>query len=388
MDCQEKDEFVLKRIVHDLWRRTAAVLASAVILLSTGLHHTEGARRGSVQFSDGETITGGISLTPGMKLKIHDGTRLRVLSFDLVREIRFMPGKEKMEHKWRFTEPGRTQKEKIGEPYPVRYIRAVIDMAGNQTVRGHLYTTALYVEGEKETRKVILSVKQRGQEGETFADIVYPVRIAFEDETGVMPGRISVRIQFAGKEPDRRTEDMARDERTMDGNETEVRALAYGALARLEAVRKEKSNEFMFPFSSGAKMFIAVKVGDTISVGWPESEDEKTISRVTAALKDARDFFDGRKLLGVYRDNSSGDIYSLLMLSRKGKTTLDGALTRPWRLGIWRWKEENSNRIMLAKRGYFFRGLISPRAKPPKVNLSSKMWDLELKNGTVLEVND
>jgi hypothetical protein len=199
----------------------------------------------------------------------------------------------------------------------------------------------------EKTEKVILLAKQRGKKGETMQSLVYPTRIVFRDET--VQVEKSVRLQL--------------------GMKGVVVALTRGALVRLEA----KGD--VLPSPLGAEIFVAVKDGEKITVGWPAENDAKFLKLVQEALPNVRDFFDDQKLLGVWRDPVSGDVYSAMMLERKGQTTLNAEKSQPWRCEVWRWKyEPDDNRLMIAGRGYFFRGIIARGAKAPVVVVSPELW--------------
>ena len=93
------------------------------------------------------------------------------------------------------------------------------------------------------------------------------------------------------------------------------------------------------------------------------------------ALANSEDFFDERRVLGVFRDKAAGEVYSLILAARKGQTTLEEARSQPWRLEIYRWKtEEDSERLMLAGQGYLFRGIGAKGEAVPAVELSDKLW--------------
>jgi hypothetical protein len=301
-------------------------------------------------------MEGAIWGTPGIDLRIHDGTRLSVVSLDRVQEIRFAPEKEAMEQKWRFVEAGRTEKQKWGEPYPVRFVRATVLLGGGQTMSGHLYTSVLYVEQTNRTQKVVLDFKQRGKEGQRLEDLVYPVRVEFADKAGEVAGNIRVALGAS-----------------YAGGEVEVAALTGNALVRLEG-RRQENGDFLLPPAFGERIFLGVRTPALIAAGWPSGGDTQTAVRVSEAMKNAQDFFDERQLLGVQRDSSEGNIYSLVMLSRKGATTLGGERTQPWRLVVWRWREDEGGRLMLAGVGYLFRGIMARGERPPEVELSPAMW--------------
>ncbi|MEI8314863.1 MAG: hypothetical protein WCG79_05365 [Verrucomicrobiota bacterium] len=307
-------------------------------------------RPGVVQFSNGDTLAGQISLTPGAELKVIAGTTLRTLALDKVQEIRFAPEEETLEQKWRFPVAGQTRKEKWGLPYPVRHLRATLVLGDGQTVTGHLYTTALYIEGAEQNQKIILEAKQRGKEGETFQSLVYPASVKFTDATAVTAPVIRLKTGLPGA----------------------LVALTRGALVRLEATGDRLPSPF------GAELFVAVQSATGIMVGWPEEEDAQLTELVRAALPDVRDFFDVLGLHGVWRDPVTGDVYSLMLLERRGVTTLNAERSQPWRCEVWRWKfADEEKKLLVAGRNYFFRGIIARGEHAPAVTPSQKLWNLQ-----------
>lgn len=344
-------------------RRMAYVLAffAASGLLSCSEIRAQTNSSGLVQFSNGEIVEGAISMTAGNPLRIHTGKELRSLPLDVVREIRFEPEKEAMEQKWRFVEAGRTQKEKWGQPYPVREIKATVLLAHGETVQGHIYTTVLYVEGEQHVTKVVLRAKDRGEEGQKLSDLVYPVRVFFSDRAFSPAGAVRIKVRESGA--------------------TELVALTPGALARLPASRIPDTNEFQLSGLANACAFVAVKTDQGIRVGWPVGSDTGLVARIENALENVEDFFDSKKLLGVYR--SGEDLYSLVMLHRTGQTTLGSAKSQPWRLEIWRWRDSGDG-IMIAGRGFFFKGIVRQTEEPPRIIVLPEMRMTELKDGAEL----
>jgi hypothetical protein len=326
-------------------------------------------REGSIQFSNGETQDGRISMTPGKELTLHSGNLARDLSLSVVREIRFRPEKEEMVRHWRFLEAGQTKKEETGEPYPIRHLAAEVVLSDGTTVTGHLYTTVLYVEKGNLTEKVVLLSQQKGPEGMSLQELVYPSRIFFKD-AGETP-KASVQVVFRPPDP--------------AATNAELCALTWGALARLPATKAQETGRYLAPSAMGAKTFWAAMKGSTLYAGWPAAQDEKLRETVRATLVNVRDFFDERELLGVYKDEAAANVYTLMMLSRKGQTTMEGAVTQPWRFEIWRWRyDEEQNKLMLAGRGYFFRGIEGKQEPPPRVVVSEKMWTVKEDGGTIV----
>jgi hypothetical protein len=315
-------------------------------------------REGRVEFSDGKQVDGKISLTPGAELKIQAGSQMRVLDLARVREIRLAPEKEEMERNWRFKEAGQTAKEYFGEPYPIRSLQATVVLAGGESFTGHLYSTVLYVESGETAQKVLLLAKQRGKEGESLKSLVYPTRISFGGATVADSATATLRLKWPGLEA-----------------RSEIAALTRGALVSLTLAAAGPAGEYKMTSPGGKAFFLAIKSGGKIAVGWPAEKDEKALAQVQKALANSEDFFDERRVLGVFRDKAAGEIYSLLLAARKGQTTLDQARSQPWRLEIYRWKtEEGSDRLMLAGQGYLFRGIGAKDEAVPAVELSDKLW--------------
>ncbi len=316
-------------------------------------------RPGRVQLSDGATLEGLISLSPGEDLRLHiEGNQIRALDFERVREIRLAPAQEKMVQKWRFVEAGQTRKEFSGQPYLTRDLQATVVLAGGEKLAGHLYTTVLYVEEGAKARKVILPAKQRGKEGENANALVFPALIMFTDVAAGAEETIRLRVSLPGL-----------------ADPSEAAALTWGALYTLDGRKSETPGEFLMPSPLGRDMFLAAKTGNRILAGWPATSDPRFLDIVRTNLVNAEDFFDDRKLLGVCYDEPNRDIYSLLMLHRTGQTTMDGDKTQPWRLVILRWKyDPESQRVLLAGRGCLFRGILPKGEAPPAVSLSPPLW--------------
>jgi len=345
--------------------------ACAILLLcACSIARADAGRPGEIQFSDGEVITGTIYLSRDMQFRLHDGEQLRTVELARVREIRNFPEKEKMERNWRFLEAGQTKKEFSGDPYPSRLLRSVLVLKDESTVSGHLYTTVLYIESEEGARKVVLLAKQRGKQRETFTDVVYPARIAFEDPEGV--SETGMRIFLAAQ----------------DANKAQVVGMTRGGLVRLPGqAAKDEAGGYMLPSALGADTFAAVQIGGSIIVGWPAEIQPEPLAKVTDAMVHVRDFFDDRRLLGVYAVDEE-TIYSLLLLARAGKTTLGGTRTQPWRLAVWRWKQNEEGRIMVAGRSYFYRGIIASGGILPEIRMSDGLWNAALEDGVTLDVTD
>ena len=349
-----------------LLKNVRTVLAVALVHACVTIEAQSAPRPGKVQFSNSEVVEGKISLSPGQQLRLHVEAQIRTLTLDKVREIRMLPEGDEMVRNWRFKDAGQAVKEYSGKPYPLRSLKTTITLADGERITGHLYTTVLYVEGPDKARKVVLYAKQRGQEGETFDKVVYPAVISFSDGASGVEETIRVRIRHPSV-----------------GTTTELAALTHDALMTLEGHKTGQAGEYHMSSPLGEPVFLALKTGSKIVAGWPKEQDPKLMALVQTNLAIAEDFFDDRRLLGIWLDQKASDIYSLLMLTRKGQTTLDGEKTQPWRLVILRWKyDEDSQRVMLAGRGFFFRGILAKGETPPSVEITDALWGLK-KDGEV-----
>ena len=335
------------------------VLLSLCLLASLVVGHAQ-ERAGKIEYSNSNLVSGVLSLSPGAELKIQAGSSVRVLAFSRVREIEFTPEKEEMERAWRFKEAGQTAKDFYGEPYPVRHLATTVTLADGEKITGHLYTTVLYVTDGDQVQKVILLAKQRGKERESYAMLVYPRRISFGDAEAVTA---DIKLQLSGLGP-----------------KPEVVAITY-TMERMEAHRAGTSDDWTMASPLGKPFVLATRSSGNIKVGWPSDTDEKFTTLIRNAMTNSEDFFDERQTLGAIDDPTNSAIYSLVLGTRHGKTTLDAARSQPWRLEIYRWKRDDEGNVMLAGKNYFFRGIGGKNDLPPKVELSQKLWKLHPSGG-------
>jgi hypothetical protein len=157
---------------------------------------------------------------------------------------------------------------------------------------------------------------------------------------------------------------------------SEVVAITRGALVRLEAKPRGATGQYEMPSPLGQRFFLAAKHGPTLLVGWPKTTDDKIAALIRRALTNSEDFFDDRRVLGAFPEPTNSEIYSLILAARKGKTTLDQTRSQPWRLELYRWKQDEDGRVMLAGRNYFFRGIGARDEAPAAVELSEKLWQV------------
>jgi hypothetical protein len=343
--------------------------AFGVLILLTVVASSAEPRPGTVQLSNGEVISGAIALVSGGELKFHDGKTLFTLDFATLRELRLLPEKEELVRHFRMPEPGRAFREEIGKPYPLRTLKAQAVLGSGVELRGHLYVTALVVETAAPAsdpagdggsrRKIILPAKQQGEEGTALVELVYPIRIAFADvAAGSNPasGRMTVRIS---------------------GGADELGAAARDGLAALTTT-KAADGSFQVDSPLGTALILAARRGANVVVSWPgptqvaAGEDDLT-RRMATAVTEAKDYFDDRRLVGVWRPEGGDEVFTLVLLVRRAPGT--NGPRQPWHVDVWRWRlDPDGARMLLAGRVTLLRGLAGKVEEPPAVARSMALW--------------
>ena len=367
-------------------------------------------RLAAVYFSNGKVLTGKVSLTPGRsfklnipkagKLKTTDMVtgedvqygKVRRFNFEPVREIRFYPEKEEMLRKWKFTETTKydektakadyspAAKAYSGKPYPVRYLTSTVVFNSGESLKGHLYTTTVYLETEEKTQKIILRSKQRGKEGTALDELIYVRRIKLLDKGKSITPKATIMFpeSLADFKPDDAVQAVTKESLTpiptkVTGKDTCVVESAFG-------------EEF----------YLAVRKDGKYIVGWPKEQNKELFALAQDHLKRHRDFYNDRQLLAVLDDKKSNEVLTLVNLRRRVAPTHFGniggewdkelgTVVEPWRLSIWRWKYDKVNReLILTARGTFFRVIFLPKDPTPEVVTSEKLWKLQQKDDSVI----
>ncbi len=314
-----------------------------------------GERAGEIAFSDGTVLAGRICTSPGHPLRVHSGARVREIALDQVAEIRFHPVREEMHQAWRFVTAGQTRKQRSGAPYPVRHLEAQVVLADGTVVQGHLFTTVLYVDDGQDVDKVIVKAKQRGDPDTALADLTYPTHVRFAQAPAEAASG-EVRVRLVGPHADAAPE---------------LAALGLPDLVRLPARADAAPGTYRMPAPLGARLVFAARTEEALLVGWPENGTEDLRARVEAAVGMAKDFFDTRRVLGVHVGEEGEAVYALVLLHRTEQVTLRAEKNHPWRLGAWRFQADpQADKLLLAGRGVWFRGLVAAHAAPPRVRIA------------------
>jgi hypothetical protein len=324
-------------------------------------------RPGSVQLSDGTVLAGRISPANGAVFRFHDGITLHTLAFAQLGELRLIPETEELRRHMRMPEPGRTVREEFGEPYPLRTFRAAVALGDGTTLTGRLYATSVVVETRAadpdplgdpgERRKLVIPAKQQGENGTTLAALVYPTCVRFSDQAAATTTAVTVHLT--------------------DGPADEFAAVAWDALTVL-TVRARDPGRFAIATPLEPRMFLALRRGTTLVAGWPEA-DPALHARMAEALAETKDFFDDRRLLGVWREGASPRIDTLTLLYRQGGAT--NGDQKPWHLEILRWHCGSDDRLMLAARATLLRGISPTAAGLPTVTTSARLWAATITDG-------
>ena len=148
------------------------------------------------------------------------------------------------------------------------------------------------------------------------------------------------------------------------------------------------------PTNDPTKILLSIEAADGIHVAWPEGAlDDSRLRQpgepepvppladvdplirvaVEVGLRDMRDFYDTRNLLGSFKGGDGSDIFSLVMMKRLAKAVNgDGSAfpadQTPWSLVILHWKyDADAKKVTLLHRAMLAIGRITPTVPEPKV---------------------
>lgn len=368
----------------------------------------DGPRPAAVYLSNGEVFTGEISLTPGRTFKLNvpkagelktsdmitgadvQYGKVRTFTFDPVRNIEFHTEREEMTRQWRFTETTKydektgdadyspAKKEFSGQPHPVRYLATTVDFQTGESLQGHLYTTTIYLKTKDKTRRWILRSKEQGKEGQSPADLVYVERIQMLDKPTDIAAQVKVKLTGV----------------TL-GAPDAVQALTRESLTPVPT-KITGADTCVVTSALGEDFYLALRHEGKYVVGWPARQDAELLALAQDHLNRTRDFYNERQLLGAVFSADGQEVLTLVNLRRRVAPTNfgeiggewdkeRGALVEPWRLSIWRWKYDRSNReLALSARGTFFRLIFLPKDPTPPVELSETLWRMQRQGDTVI----
>ena len=346
-----------------------------MILLLTGTVAADGIP-GSVKWSDGRTLAGAISLASGKELRLFTDSTQVSLPLTEIKEIQFKPEKEEMFEGFYFPNAGQATQAKTGEIYPVRYLKTEITLANGKIVTGHLFTTTFYVETDDATEKVVVMAKQTGANGQKLTDVIYPTLIHF-DGGASSAGFAQIDLTQSGITPLQPPVILVRPDLSVPPTD-----------------QTEGKPIWTVPAANPQQLLFAVEANDGVHVSWPGGDggrrgvgntpagatelppadvDPAIRQAVDAGLATMHEFFDTRASLGSFADGDTGDVYSLVLLKRAGKT-VDGngdslkAGQAPWSLVMLRWKyDADQKKVTLLNRALLKIGGMKGNLQPPQV---------------------
>lgn len=305
-----------------------------------------------VTFSDGSVILGEVRMVPGAELRFHDGANFRTLEAKQIQEIRLQPTSERLVRAFAMPEPGKAIRVESGDPYPLRELAVIIGLTNGESLRGHLYATAVLVALDDEDRKVFLPAKQQGAPGTTLASLLYPQRVVLAHNAEAT--RDPARIRIAGAAKIEAIGMVTRD-----------------TLAPLDVVREGDlwRSEALF----GSSPYVAIQTVDAVHVGW-DGDEPDLHQRLTKGLAEIRDYYDEKQLIAVRAIPGTSQVDSLMRLVRRGPGT-DGP-RKPWHVEVWRWVVDDSDpsHLLFSARGALLRGLYGTEAELPQVQVDGHLW--------------
>jgi len=309
-----------------------------------------------VVWSDGREADGRLETGEGAMIRLHDGRQVLSWATESIAQITCTPATQQMERAWQFLEAGKTAKRFSGQPYPTMELQADVRLRDGRAVHGHLMTTVLYLTRGARTEKLVLKYKLRGEEGQTFTNLIYPQTLTWAANPPALPGGASGAVRVTVSPA---------------GAQDEVAAVARSNMTEAE-VRRTAAGAFHLTLNGG-DIVPAVRRGARIAVGWRGEAPAAAQARITQGLRDLKDFFDDRQLLAVAQAaDDPTTCHTLLLLSRAGGTTLHAAATQPWRLEVWKWRlGESTNDLTAASRCVLFRGLRASDEPLPQVRVDA-----------------
>ena len=340
-----------------------SILLSILLVAFAAVGARAGGRPGVIEWSDGHKQSGDISLTDGKSLRVFTSAAQVTLTLDQVKEIDFTAEKEQMWEGFYFPNAGQATQVKTGEVYPIRYIKSQVTLGSGQVVEGHLNTTVFYIENDDGTQKVVVLAKQTGANGEKMADLIYPTAIRFNAGTA---STASAQIDLTAA--------------AFPGAKPPV-IVTRPDLSFVSAQPVAGKPVWTVATDDPAKLFFSVEAGDGIHVAWPDAAPDPAMQAAAeTGLSAMRDFYDTRTTLACTSDAAAGDIYTLNLLKRLGKS-LDGGGNAtpqgviPWSLVILRWKyDADQKKATLLNRALLKIDRETGQTPVPRISVEPALW--------------
>ncbi|MFT5129900.1 MAG: hypothetical protein ACI8W8_003529, partial [Rhodothermales bacterium] len=231
-----------------------------------------------------------------------------------------------------------------------------------EEIFGTLQTIPLYVqaEGAFAAKKHFLKSKQKGKPGQSLPELLYIRSISFLDKG---------KDFFADFEVSFRNITL--------GPETEVRAIGQHALSPVPVVRGRAPNTVIISGTHGDMPLIGVRNGNRCEVAWPGRGPEDLFAVTAKHVAGQRDYYNEKKLLGVYAVPDTDEVHALVSLRRR-KPGNSKETEEYFRFSVWRWKyNPKLQEMVLMSRGTFFRIPLKTASPTPETIPSADLWHIE-----------
>ena len=385
-------------------KRIFGILLSALVVVSSAA--AKGARKAIVTLSDNTVITGMVQTRSDAKFRIVTeagvGTanlgrtenvaarygKQHDIALELVRELQFMPRpdrparkdlanfvetrlpSERMERKWKWKAPQVAIKVYEGEPFPVRNIQCRCILNSGEVIVGTLQTIPIYVQadGAFTAKKYFLKSKQTGTPGQTMEALVYVKSVMPLDKGKEFYASFEVTFRNVELTP-----------------ETEVRAIGKESLQPVPVVRsKDKPNTVIISGTHGEDPLVAIRQNGVCTAAWPGRGPDELFAVAAKHVAGQRDFYNDKKLLGVYELPDSDDVLTLVRL-RRHKPDNSKETVEFMRFSVWRWRANKArDEMVLLSRGTFFRIPIEINGKTLETVGSEDFWHMEKTGDSIL----
>jgi hypothetical protein len=139
---------------------------------------------GYIELSTGVKIPGKIYTTRAKRLKIYNVARElnEYVPVPAIARIDVTVEWERMDKEWRFKEPGNPEKVYTGREYPVRSLAWTLTLRNDHRIAGHILGQPLVVERDGRAVRFILHQRDKGEMGQTLADVKYIRSVVFGPE--------------------------------------------------------------------------------------------------------------------------------------------------------------------------------------------------------------
>ncbi len=132
------------------------------------------ALRAKITFSDGTTLEGTITSTPGKPVRLWDDARAeyRDIPLKLIGKFQAEVVWERDQPEWKFIESGSDIKEMTGKTYPARELIYTVTLVNDEMIKGGI-VAPLYFTDPQGSKTLVLNKRQKGEVGQTLDELKY-----------------------------------------------------------------------------------------------------------------------------------------------------------------------------------------------------------------------